>query len=106
MSERLLICGVNWLGDAVMSMPALQAFRRRHPETRIAVAVKSRWRDLWRMHAAVDTLIEFPACAAGIPTAARVWRAAAYDRAVILPNSFRSALLPCLAGIPVRRGMA
>ncbi|MBL7114342.1 MAG: lipopolysaccharide heptosyltransferase II [Kiritimatiellae bacterium] len=105
MSEHVLICGVNWLGDAVMSMPALQLFRRQHPDVRITIAVKSRWRDLWRMQSAVDEVIEFPACTGDMWRVARMLSADGYNRAIILPNSFRSALVPFLAGIPQRRGV-
>jgi heptosyltransferase-2 len=105
MSEHVLICGVNWLGDAVMSMPALQLFRRQHPDVRITIAVKSRWCALWRMQPAVDAVIEFPARAGDMWRAARMLSVSSYDRAIVLPNSFRSALVPFLAGIPQRRGI-
>ena len=38
--SRVLICGVNWVGDTIMSMPAVQAFHADHPETRIEMLVK------------------------------------------------------------------
>ena len=37
---RVLVCGVNWLGDAIMSMPALQAFRAAHPNVHLTLLSK------------------------------------------------------------------
>ena len=100
-----LICGVNWLGDSVMVMPALQAYRAAHPGDRITMLVKRPLTALWRMHAAVDDVWGFGTSAGETLRTVRRIRPAGFERAFVLPNSFRSALLPCLGGVPDRRGL-
>ncbi|HAS83236.1 MAG TPA: lipopolysaccharide heptosyltransferase II [Verrucomicrobia bacterium] len=103
-TSSILMVGVNWLGDACMTMPALQVFRQRHPQVRITLLTKPPLEALWRLHPAVDDVIPL------VPGHAGVWRTAAdirrrdFDRAYIFPNSWRSSLIPFLAGIPHRIG--
>jgi heptosyltransferase-2 len=104
--ERILICGPNWVGDAVMSMPALQAFRRATPDAEITMLVKSGLAPLWRMHPAVGNVATFEGHAAGTCRAGAAVRATGYRRAYIFANSFRTALIPYLGRVPVRIGAA
>lgn len=100
-----LICGVNWIGDAIMTMPALQVFRARFPDCRIFLLVKPALIPLWRMHAAPDEIWPLEPGVRGIWRAARHARAAGIARSYALAHSIRSALPPALAGIPDRRGL-
>jgi heptosyltransferase-2 len=104
-SERILVCGTNWLGDSVMSMPAVQALRRAHPGSHLAMLVKRKLVPLWEIHPAVDSVIEVGEGLTGTLRTASALAAARFDRAYVFPNSFRAALLPFLARIPVRIGM-
>ena len=106
MAERTLVCAVNWLGDGVMSLPAIQAFRLRFPGRHLAVLAKRRVEAFWRLHPAVDEVLAFDGSAAGTLRAARDVRRGGFRDAWVLPNSFRSALIPFLAGVPVRAGAA
>jgi len=99
-----LVVGVNWIGDAIMSMPALQAWRRAHPSARLTLLVRPGLAPLWRMHAAPDAVQVYTEPFAALRAAARAIRAIAPDRAVMFPNSFRSALPPFLARVPERVG--
>ncbi len=102
---RLLVRGVNWLGDSVMTTPALLRLREHFPSSHIALLVPQKLAELWQSHPAIDDVV----C---ITPGDTVWsvgwrlRAGRYDIAVILPNSPRSALEPWLAGIPRRLGYA
>ena len=100
-----LLCGVNWIGDAIMSMPAVQAFRERHRDAPIAMLVKPAVAPLWRMHTAVDRLLVLGPGAVGVWKASAEARRLGCERAYVLPRSFRSALVPYLARIPARIGM-
>lgn len=103
-ASRILICGVNWLGDACMSMPALQMFRQRHPQAHITMLVKPPLISLWQLHPAVDAILRLEPGNAGLWKTARAVRAGAFNSAYIFPNSWRSALVPFLARIPERIG--
>ncbi len=104
-AESVLIAGVNWLGDSVMSMPALQAYRRTHPQTKLVMLVKPRLAGLWRLHPAIDELWTVPAHLGGMLLAARRAGGERFQTAFILPHSFRSALVPFMARIPNRVGL-
>jgi heptosyltransferase II len=102
---RLLIVVPNWLGDGIMAMPAVQVLRSRlHAEAKIAVAARPGQTGLWEMQSAISQVIPLPAGNRQLPASARRLKQTAFTHAVILPHSFRSALLCRLAGIPRRRG--
>ena len=102
---RLLVRGVNWLGDAVMSTPALLRVREALPQTRITLLTHEKLAGLWEQHPALDEIIPF-AKGESIWQVSRRLRAGNFDAALILPNSFRSALEAWLARIPRRIGYA
>lgn len=103
--RHLLVRGVNWLGDAVMTTPALRRLRERFPDARITLLTHQKLCDLWQHHPAINNLITFS------PnenpwTVGRRLGAEDFDTALILPNSPRSALEPWFARIPCRVGYA
>jgi heptosyltransferase-2 len=100
-SPHILLVGVNWIGDAVMSMPAIQAFRRAWPAARLSLLLKPGLMPLWSFHAAPDQLIEQnPRDGAG--TIRRLREQGPFIGAYILPHSIRSAWYPWRAGVPRR----
>jgi heptosyltransferase II len=103
--RRLLVRGVNWLGDAVMSLPALHRLREALPGARISLLTREHLADLWQNSSLVDEVIPFQKSGGLLGVAWRL-RERQFDTAVILPNSARSALEARLAGIPVRIGWA
>lgn len=104
MIKSVLIVSPNWLGDTVMAMPAVLRFRHEHPQAKIVVLAKPGVAALWQMHDSPDEVVELPPGNRATFTVARSLRLYRFNQAIILPNSFRSALIPFLANIPKRRG--
>jgi heptosyltransferase-2 len=101
--RRILVRGVNWLGDAVMTTPALLRLREQFPEAHITLLCPEKLQDLWRQHPAISETIAFAAGESVFATGKKL-RARKFDLALVLPNSPRSALEVFLAGIPRRVG--
>jgi heptosyltransferase II len=104
LEPNILICGVNWLGDAVMTMPALQRFCEQQPKAHITMLTRPSLVPLWDMHPNVDRTVPLSPDIAGMRIAARHLRQLDLDEAYIFPNSWRSALVPFFARIPHRIG--
>lgn len=90
--NRLVILSPNWLGDAVMALPAIADVRREWPRADIMVAARRPIAPLFQIVAEVSGVIDVE----------RVDRG--FDAALLLPNSFRSALLVANAGVAERWG--
>jgi lipopolysaccharide heptosyltransferase II len=103
--ERILVRGVNWLGDAVMTTPALDRLREARPKARITLLSHAKLADLWLHHPSLDTVLTFTG-SDNVWQIARRLRREKFDVTLVLPNSPRSALEVWLAGIPVRIGYA
>ena len=108
--ERVLVMAPNWLGDAVMALPAIADVRRGFPTSRLAIAARPSVADLFGLVPGVDHVVRLESSGrwskrqAFGRDAARL--AAVGDVALILPNSFASAWLARRAGIPERWGYA
>lgn len=103
--QRVLIRGVNWLGDAVMTTPALGRLREKFPGARITILTPDKMRELWPGHPAVNETIPFSPDE-NVFAVAKKLRDEKFDLAVVFPNSPRSALELWLAKIPGRVGYA
>lgn len=108
-ARRILIRAVNWVGDAVMTTPAIGAIREHFPKAEITLLANPLVGQLFSPHEWVDRVIVFDRNSTHKGVRGRLRLAAelrrqAFDAAIILPNSFDSALVPWLAGIPVRLG--
>jgi heptosyltransferase-2 len=103
--RRILVRGVNWLGDALMTTPALLRLREKFPAAHIALLTPEKLRDLWLNHPAVNETISFAPDENIFSTAGKL-RAGKFDLALVLPNSPRAALEVFFAGIPRRIGYA
>src|SRR5438477_4622329 len=57
--RSILVRGVNWLGDAVMTTPALQRLRERFPQAKITLLTPEKLADLWLHHPSIDEIIPF-----------------------------------------------
>lgn len=103
--SRILVRGTNWLGDAVMSTPALLRLREKFPNAHIALLTPEKLRELWLHHPAVDETISFVP-GESIFSIGKKLRTGKFDLALVLPNSPRSAMEVFFARIPQRIGYA
>ena len=106
--SKVLVRATNWLGDAVMSLPAIRAIRQVFPHAHIAVLARPWVADLYARETAIDRVIPYPAPRDWAPAASspRGLRAERFDGAILLQNAFDAALIAWLAGIPERIGYA
>jgi ADP-heptose:LPS heptosyltransferase len=103
--RRILVRGVNWLGDAVMTTPALQRLREALPEAHITLLTHQKLADLWQHHASLNAITTFSTGESPWSVGRRL-RAENFQAALVLPNSPRSALEVWLARVPQRIGYA
>jgi heptosyltransferase-2 len=107
--ERVLIRGTNWIGDVVMTLPAVTAIRKKWPRARISILAKPWVAEVYRLSPDVDEIILFeePGRHTGIVgkwRLARELREYRFDCAILLQNAIEAAILASLAGIPLRAG--
>ncbi|HEV3214556.1 MAG TPA: lipopolysaccharide heptosyltransferase II [Vicinamibacterales bacterium] len=96
MTERIVILPPNWLGDAVMALPAIRDVRRHFSGAQLVVAARPSVSALFRAVPGVDDLLTLQAKAST--------QALGADIGILLPNSFRSAWLLKIAGVKERWG--
>ncbi len=104
---KILVRGTNWIGDAVMSIPALRELRRIFPDSQITLHTRT-WADgLFGDASFIDELVTFDKNRWKIKDVydnSQFLRDDRYDLAVVLPNSFESALTSFVTRIPRRIG--
>jgi heptosyltransferase-2 len=101
--NRLLIVAPNWLGDAVMALPAIADVRRQAARAEIAVVARPSLAPLFSMVDEVDRVLQLDSLLP-LRTVAGELARHDFDAALLLPNSMRAALLVTLARIPERWG--
>ena len=101
--RRILVRGVNWLGDAVMSTPALCRLREHFQQAHISLLTHEKLAGLWLHHPAINEVVTF-ATGESVFAIGRKLRGANFALALVLPNSPRSALEVWAARIPRRIG--
>lgn len=106
-SSAILVRGVNWIGDAVMTIPALRALKRSLPDARIALLVKPWVAPLFEKDPDIDEIIlysdEYRGLAGKIRLARRL-KEYGFDSALLFQNAFDAALITFLARIKKRIG--
>ncbi|MBZ5582514.1 MAG: lipopolysaccharide heptosyltransferase II [Acidobacteriia bacterium] len=104
--EKVLVRATNWLGDAVMSLPALRALRDALPRAHLAVVARPSLAELYAREECIDRVIPYPApksLGERRAFAARL-RDERFDAALLFQNAFDAAWMAWLADIPVRIG--
>ncbi|MGE0127459.1 MAG: lipopolysaccharide heptosyltransferase II [Blastocatellales bacterium] len=107
--NRIIIRGANWIGDAVMTTPALERLRSSFPQSHIALLATPRTAGLFESSLFVDEVIEYRRREDGVSVFLRTMkllRARRFDLAVLFQNAFEAALLAWLGSAPVRIGFA
>lgn len=106
--QRVCVRATNWLGDAIMSLPALRAIRAAIPHAHLSVVARPSIAEIYQRERSVDQVISYPA-----PKSWRERRRFAmglreerFDLAILLQNAFDAALMAWMAKIPERIGYA
>jgi heptosyltransferase-2 len=108
---KILVRATNWLGDAVLSLPAIRALRAAHPRAEMVVLARPWVAALYEGERSIDRVIPLTAASGARDWLAK-WRLGAqlrrerFDLAVLLPNSFESAAIVWLSGARRRVGYA
>ena len=108
---KILIRATNWIGDAIMALPALRAVRKRFSQAQITILARPHVADLYRGQNISDNLMAYDpkgshAGLGGRERLAQELRAQNFDVALLLQNAFDAAWLVWRAGIPQRIGYA
>jgi heptosyltransferase-2 len=102
--ERILIRSTSWIGDSVISFPALRELRRIFPSSELVLLVKPWVRDVYLDADFVDDILVHETGCSGTLKTIQAIRIRRFDAAILLQNAFIAAALAYLGGIPVRIG--
>ncbi|PKN76515.1 MAG: lipopolysaccharide heptosyltransferase II [Deltaproteobacteria bacterium HGW-Deltaproteobacteria-10] len=105
--DKILIRATNWIGDAILTIPAVDSIRATYPQAHIAILAKPRVADVYRLFTDINEVIIYEDQydnARGVLRLARRLRKDNFDLAVLLQNAIEAAIMSCGAGIPRRAG--
>ena len=106
---RILVVAPNWIGDALMAQPLLARLHEKVPGLELDVLAPEWVAPVARRMPQVDEVIAVPFRHGALHLGKR-WKigrelkARAYQQAIVLPNTWKSALVPFFADIPLRSG--
>lgn len=106
---KIVVRGANWIGDAVMTLPALRRLRSIYPEAHITLHTRGWAEGVFRDVDSIDEILTIPQTSgkfSSVREQARELRRRNFDLAILFPNSFESALVARLSNIPKRLGYA
>ena len=105
--RKILVRATNWVGDAVMSLPALRALHERFPTAEISILAKPWVADLYGREPFCHRVIPYtPSSVSDKWRQGRALRSENFDLAILLQNAFEAAAVTFAAGIPERIGYA
>jgi len=105
--KRVVVRGTNWIGDSVMTVPALRALRRVLPNAEITLVLRPSAKGLFEESDFVDKLLVYDRRNVfSVFSQVREWRKRKFDLAVLFQNAFEAAFIPFMAGVPLRLGYA
>jgi len=100
---RILIRSSNWLGDAVMSVPAVRAIKNGRPDIHVTIAAPDKIAPMWKLIPEVDAILPLSEGSL-FPVVRQLRQQMPFDVTILFPNSLRVALESWLSGIPRRVG--
>jgi heptosyltransferase-2 len=100
---RILVRAPNWLGDSVISVPAVRAIKAGRPDAHITIAAPEKIASVWKLVPEVDDILPVESRSL-FSVLKKIRRQAPFEVAILFPNSLRTALEVLLAGIPRRVG--
>ena len=105
--KRVVVRGTNWAGDSVMTVPALRALRRVLPHANITLAIRPGVKGIFSEADFVDDVLVYDRRSVfSVVSQVREWKRRKFDLALLFQNAFEAALIPFLAGVPLRLGYA
>jgi lipopolysaccharide heptosyltransferase II len=96
---RIVIRSSNWLGDAVMSVPAVRAIKNGRPDVHVTIAAPDKIAPMWKLIPEVDAIIALPETSL-LSVVRLLGRQMPFDVAILFPNSLRVAIESWLSRIP------
>lgn len=108
--KKILIRSTNWIGDAVMTTPAVHTIRENFPKAEITMLAVPWVADIFRLNPDVDKVLVYdkkelyPGRIQGVLKLASHLRQHRFDAAILLQNAFEAAFIAWMAGIPLRAG--
>ena len=107
--KRVVVRGTNWVGDAVMTVPALRELRRLFPDAHLTLATRSLAKGIFDGADFIDEVLVHdrgPGGFRNVSAQAREWRSRRFDLAILFPNAFEAALIAFLGRARFRIGYA
>jgi heptosyltransferase-2 len=105
--QKILIRGVNWIGDAVLTIPAIRSVRKAFPDSHISLLVKPWVSDIFIENRDINEIILYDSTYKGLSgklkLAAKL-RKEKFNVSILLQNAFDAAFISLFAGIPERIG--
>jgi len=103
--KRVVVRGTNWVGDAVMTVPALRELRRLLPDAHITLVSRPGTADVFLDADFIDEVLVYDRTGLGSAwTQASEWRRRRFDLALLFQNAFEAAAIAFLARVPRRMG--
>lgn len=102
---RILVRAPNWLGDSVITVPAIRAVKAGRPDAHITILAPEKIAAVWKLVPEIDEVL--PLKPGSLFSAVReIRRQSPFDAAILFPNSLRAALEAWLARVPRRVGFS
>ncbi len=107
--QKILLRSTNWIGDAIMTTPAIRTIRHNFPKAEISVLVHPWVADVFKASPHIDRIINYNKKTShkglsGMLRLSKELKKEKFDLTILLQNAFEAALITYMAGIPLRAG--